>query len=192
MIPRKGTGLGLPMVLGVAEQSGGTFVLKSVQGSGTTAEIWLPASAAPTEPKDTAPELPHVKLPPMTVLVVDDDPLVLNNTVAMLEELGHTVLPAASGEDALSIFELGQPISLLITDHAMPHMTGTELASILQTRAPNLFIIIATGYAELPANLAKGFVKLAKPFNEAQLVNVIGSIFDRTRTSGKVVPFAKS
>lgn len=187
----KGTGLGLPMVLGVAEQSGGTLLLKSVKDNGTTVEMWLPVATLETTPKIPAPEPSAATLPQMTVLVVDDDSLVLNNTVAMLEDLGHTVLPATSAEEALAIFERNGGIDLIIADHAMPYMTGAQLASILRTRAPNLPVIVATGYAELPAALSKGLIKLAKPFSAAQLVRAMSSTINRTTASAKVVPFGK-
>jgi PAS domain S-box-containing protein len=187
----KGTGLGLPMVLGVTEQSGGTLLLKSAQGNGTTAEMWLPVAHMQPKSRATAPTAALTKLPAMTILVVDDDPLVLNNTVAMLQDLGHTVFEAESAEEALARFERSQPINLVITDHAMPHMTGVELVNILQTRVPNLPAIVATGFAELPANTLKGFVKLAKPYTEAQLLVAMSWILERTGVSAKIVPFVK-
>ncbi len=187
----KGTGLGLPMALGVAEQSGGTLLLKSSKGSGTTAEIWLPAATAEPKPKATTPERSKTKLPAMTLLVVDDDALVLNNTVALLEELGHQVLAADSAETALALFEANQRIDMVITDHAMPQMTGAQLIQILQTRAPDLPMIIATGFAELPAGIASGILKLAKPFNEAQLVAAMSKACDRRRAPTSVVPFRR-
>ena len=100
----KGTGLGLPMVRGFAEQSGGRFVLKSRKGKGTTAELWLPVApkspvAAVTEDKPSSPVLPR----PLTVLVVDDDSLVLTNMAAMLDDIGHRVFEAASARRALCI-----------------------------------------------------------------------------------------
>ena len=158
---------------------------------GTTAEIWLPATTAAAKSKVSVPQQVETKLAAMTLLVVDDDVLVLNNTVAMLEEAGHHVLAAESGEAALALFETNPQIDLVITDHAMPHMTGAQLIQMLKTRAPQLPMIIATGYAELPESIANSVLKLAKPFNEAQLVAVMSKAIDRERLPASVVPFRK-
>ena len=123
----KGTGLGLSMVEGLASQSGGQFVLSSAPGAGTTAELWLPV----TEEVLPASEVP-LQAPAsnsarrLVVLVVDDDSLVLASTMAMIEELGHTVLGAASAAEALQILRSGQAVQLLVTDQAMPQMTGNN------------------------------------------------------------------
>lgn len=87
---------------------------------------------------------------PCRVLVVDDDPLVTASTAAMLEDLGHSVIEALSGPRALDMLRLGANVDVVITDHAMPGMTGTELARQIRQVWPRLPIILATGYAELP------------------------------------------
>jgi PAS domain S-box-containing protein len=171
----KGTGLGLPMVHGVAQQSGGRFILKSEKGRGTTAEIWLPcAPAAAADP----PVRPVVMAEPIVktrvVLVVDDDVLVLHSAAAMLEDLGHRVFQATSGHDALKLLAQHPEVEVLITDHAMPNMTGAELAEKVQTISPSLPIVLATGYAELPAGLAATLTRLAKPFTQRELEYAIG------------------
>lgn len=149
----------------LAEQSGGRLVLKSEKGKGTTAELWLPlAQATPlhSEPVPAAGDALHSATRPLTVLAVDDDRLVLMNTVAMLEEMGHTVLEATSGPQALEILRQHATIDLLITDEAMPQMTGLQLAKIVRAERPNLPIILATGYAEVPRDSM--LPKLSKPF----------------------------
>jgi PAS domain S-box-containing protein len=168
----KGTGLGLSMVQGFAEQSGGRLCLKSALGQGTTAEIWLPtaealetASAVPVPKTATQPGKPQ----DLTVLAVDDDILVRMGTVAMLEDLGHTVREANSGEEALSILAEGARIDLVVTDQAMPRMTGVQLAEAILAEQPNLPIILATGYAELPSGLGSVLPRLSKPFSQEQL-----------------------
>ncbi|WP_236960638.1 PAS domain S-box protein [Methylobacterium durans] len=116
----KGTGLGLSMVHGLAEQSGGRLVLSSEKGKGTTAEIWLPLAeeaASAARPADTTAEAVASAFKPLRVLVVDDDALVLANTAEMLEDLGHTVVQAASGREALSALRHGRDVNLIITDH---------------------------------------------------------------------------
>jgi signal transduction histidine kinase/PAS domain-containing protein len=171
----KGTGLGLSMVHGLAEQSGGRLVLKSRPGVGTSAEIWLPAKAQPAPSAVTADaQVDPAAVPgrPLTILAVDDDALVLMNTVAMLEDLGHAVEPAYSAREALDLF--GQrDFDLVITDHAMPHMTGAQLAAEIRVRRPAIPIILATGYAELPPGTDAGLPKLNKPFMQADLAAAV-------------------
>jgi PAS domain S-box-containing protein len=172
----KGTGLGLPMVHGVAQQSGGKFILKSEKGRGTTAEIWLPcAPSAAADPPALIPSMPTVQpaLQARVVLLVDDDNLVLHSAAAMLEDLGHRVFQAASGREALILLAQHPEIEVLITDHAMPAMTGAELASKAQSDFPSLPIVLATGYAELPRDLAVPLTRLAKPFTQRELENAI-------------------
>jgi PAS domain S-box-containing protein len=171
----KGTGLGLAMVHGMAEQSGGKLVLKSQLNQGTTATIWLPvATEMPCAAMKPVLESGAMNSRPLTILAVDDDGLVLMNTAAMLEELGHEVFEANSGKDALDILRSHPDIDLVITDQAMPRMTGVQLAEIIQSEFPGLPIILATGYAELPAGAeGRHLSKLAKPFREQDLAVAI-------------------
>lgn len=167
----KGTGLGLAMAQGFAEQSGGRLVVHSQLGAGTTVEIWLPAAMAPQ------PQVEKAQTPPqntsnrhaISILAVDDDPLVLMNTVAMLEDLGHAVLEASSGTRALEILKGEAKLDLLITDHAMPGMTGAELIELARAERPHLPAILATGYAELPSDTQTSATRLAKPFFDDDL-----------------------
>ncbi|MEK9970649.1 MAG: PAS domain S-box protein [Ferrovibrio sp.] len=170
----KGTGLGLSMVHGLAEQSGGRLVLTSNKGAGTTAELWLPLAA---ETRDIAAQQADdgeaaSMTRPLTVLAVDDDRLVLMNTVAMLEDLGHTVLEATSGQQALDILRQHATLDLLITDQAMPQMTGLQLVEIVRAERPALPVILATGYAEVPRGT--NLPKLSKPFFQEDLARAIG------------------
>jgi PAS domain S-box-containing protein len=164
----KGTGLGLPMVHGMSEQMGGRLLLKSTPGQGTRAEIWLRAAEAKApspEPPIPEPEAPKRNL---RVLAVDDDALVLFNTVAMLEELGHTAIEAHSGTHALEILET-EKVDILITDQSMPKMTGVQLIEAVKAKWPELPVILATGYAELPGGVEISAPKLNKPFSERAL-----------------------
>jgi len=173
----KGTGLGLSMVHGMAEQIGGRFVLKSSPGQGTSGEIWIPAAAANAAvlTEEAAPA-DHGPAPSLKVLAVDDDGLVLFNTLAMLEDLGHVALEARSGTEALDILEKNA-VDLVITDQAMPQMSGMQLIAAIKERWPNLPVILATGYAELPAGAIQGMPKLAKPFSETDLASTITKLF---------------
>lgn len=172
----KGTGLGLAMVHGMAEQCGGRFLLISREGSGTTAQIWLPV--AEEGMKNVVEDVPR-SMPMNTrllkVLAVDDDSLVLMNTTAMLEDLGHTVVEASSAKAALESLRGQSDIDLIITDQAMPQMTGLQLAELVKTDFPEMPIILATGYAELPPGIVARVVKLNKPFSEDDLAQAVDS-----------------
>ena len=174
----KGTGLGLSMVQGLMAQSGGKLVLQSKPGTGTTAELWLPivedgakANGLARKEAPSVPPLPE-KVQPLCVLAVDDDPLVLMNTVMMLEDMGHTVCEAGSGTKALA-FLAERAIDLIVTDQAMPQMTGSQLADIVRERWPGIPIVIATGYSELPPDARADLLRLSKPFSERQLEDII-------------------
>ena len=172
----KGTGLGLSMVHGLAAQSGGALRIASEVGKGTTVDIWLPQALSPAfavaEPDAASPG--PMALPPCVVLLVDDDPLVRTGTVAMLEDLGHVVREASSAAEGLRSLETIPLPDLVITDHAMPGMTGLALAKELSVRYRELPVIIATGYAELPeGEEAVGFLRLSKPFRQSELSAVM-------------------
>jgi DNA-binding NtrC family response regulator len=108
------------------------------------------------------------------VLIVDDDLLVMTGTAAMIEDLGHTSIEAHSAAEALAKLASGSEIDVVITDHAMPTMTGLQLAACIQDRFPGLPIILATGYAELPVDPAKmGVLKLTKPCSQHDIATAI-------------------
>jgi len=169
----KGTGLGLSMVHGFIEQLGGRFILKSVKGQGTCAELWLPVAADGMATKPLSPRPSMASVPRLSVLVVDDDSLVLTSTSLLLEDLGHRVISATSGAQALELFEQGEVIDLMITDMAMPQMSGAQLAHAVRLLKPDLPIILATGYAERIEGFAAGLPRLSKPFNQLHLVEII-------------------
>jgi PAS domain S-box-containing protein len=159
-----GTGLGLSMVHGLAEQSGGRLTLASKLGEGTTATIWLPvASAKPVAAMPAADDAASPLPRRLTILAVDDDLLLLTNLSAMLEVLGHEVFEASSGRQALEILRRNSAIDLLITDQGMPRMSGLELIAAVKSERPDLPVILATGYAELPPG-SPSFPRLAKPY----------------------------
>ena len=186
--PGKGTGLGLPMVYGLAEQFGGRFDLHSRVGEGTVAEIWLPADKGTAKPAPAAaPARAKERFyEPLVVLAVDDDPLVLNNTIAMLEDLGHTAIAAPSGRIALDVLRSMDSLDLVITDQIMPDMTGTELATAIRAEWPKLPVILATGFAETPAGTVP-LPRLAKPFNQAELAEKIASLHRPADKKGRVL-----
>jgi signal transduction histidine kinase len=174
--PGKGTGLGLSMVHGLAAQSGGLLRIESRPHLGTTVDLWLPraTTSAVSVARTGQPGGPSPETEPCKVLVVDDDLLVMTGTAAMIEDLGHTSIEAHSAAEALAKLDAGVEVDLVITDHAMPSMTGLQLAVCIQDRFPGLPIILATGYAELPADPAKmGLLKLAKPCTQYDIAMAI-------------------
>jgi CheY-like chemotaxis protein len=173
----KGTGLGLSMVHGMAEQMGGRLVLHSTPDEGTTAEIWLPMVGEGPRPQSAAAAAPQSDPGPrkLKVLAVDDDRLVLFNTIAMLEDLGHEAVEAGSGEEALG-FLRAQDFDLVITDQSMPKMTGAQLLEIIARERPGLPVILATGYAEFPEGVAAKTPRLGKPFTERDLARILTSV----------------
>ncbi|MCQ0990372.1 MHYT domain-containing protein [Jiella marina] len=172
----KGTGLGLSMVHGFAGQSGGQFVLSSAVGVGTTAEIWLPVAkdiaVAEDAPPVSAEETRPAPIQTLTILAVDDDPIVLMGTVAMLEDLGHRVIEAHSGTNALEIIQ-HTAVDLVITDQAMPAMTGLQLIAAIREEQPKLPVLLVTGYAELPPGTNRNLPRLSKPFSLEDLAAAI-------------------
>ncbi|HEX2725788.1 MAG TPA: PAS domain S-box protein [Beijerinckiaceae bacterium] len=187
----KGTGLGLSMVHGVTEQSGGRFVLKSRKGEGTTAELWLPVAEVEGEQgadDKPAAESPHA-VRPLVVLAVDDDNLVLLNTAALVEELGHTVLEASSAREALALLQHEKHVDLVITDQIMPQTTGLQLAERIRAEWPNLPIILATGFAELPADADPTLHRLDKPFGQKELAQAITAAMEAEQARGRVLKF---
>jgi CheY-like chemotaxis protein len=186
----KGTGLGLSMVQGLAAQSGGGLLLANEPGKGARVDLWLPrADRTETHrvPQSKSHPLEHL-VRACTVLVVDDDALVATGTAAMLEDLGHTVVEVNSAADALKLLEDGKVVDLVITDHAMPGMSGTELARLLKSRYPRLGVVIASGYAELPADVTVDLTvpKLAKPFAQADLARVVAEYANPGATAAGV------
>ena len=171
----KGTGLGLSMVHGFIEQLGGRFVLKSKKDQGTTAELWLPVAASAAQQASVIDEPATPEVSRLCVLVVDDDSLVLTSTCLLLEDLGHRVIAATSGVQALELFERDQTIDLVITDMAMPQMSGAQLADAIRTLKPDMPIVLATGYAERLEGFAARLPRLSKPFTQLNLVEIIAS-----------------
>lgn len=127
-----------------------------------------------TEPQDV--QSPQAAAPPSIILVVDDDALINMNTVDMIEDLGHRVLEAYSGRQALEILASTPAIALLITDYAMPGMTGVELAATARQLRPGLPVLLATGYADLPSSAATDFPRLTKPYQQNELAAQIARL----------------
>jgi PAS domain S-box-containing protein len=175
--PGKGTGLGLSMVQGLAAQLNGALRLTSEVRRGTRAELWLPVTTLAAQAKESEPPAtvadPAAKI---TILVVDDDVLIAMSTVDMLEDLGHEVIEAHSGGRALDILRSGRAVDLVITDYSMPEMNGAQLAKAVREIQPDVPILLATGYAELPSGVGADLPRIGKPYQQDQLAAKIKKV----------------
>jgi signal transduction histidine kinase/CheY-like chemotaxis protein len=172
----KGTGLGLSMVQGLAEQSGGKLRISSEIDRGTVIEILLPvmSDAADAEPIADVTEPATIDVKQRgRILIVDDDELVLQSTSALLDDMGFSVVEAHSGVDALETLEESAAVDFVLTDHAMPGMTGLQLAGRIAQLWPVMPVILATGYAQLDGDIPTNVRRLAKPFRRADLESAI-------------------
>jgi signal transduction histidine kinase len=176
----KGTGLGLSMVFGLAQQSGGALRLDSTPGQGTTVRLWLPvATGAAAQPGPPLTAIPTAA--PATILLVDDDPLIAASTAALLEDLGHIVVEANSGAEALRLLSGDLNPDLIITDYAMPGMTGLELGREVQRLCADLPVLLATGFADLEGAGPLDLPRLAKPYTQDQIAVHIARLLLRPR-----------
>jgi PAS domain S-box-containing protein len=179
----KGTGLGLSMVYGFAKQSGGGMSIQSKVGEGTRVEIWLPRAddadcSVEVAAGDSAGPAADPSARALTILLVDDHASVRTTTAALLSDLGHHVLEASDAPAAVAVLERdGGRLDLLITDYAMPLMSGTELIEKAREVRPGLPAIVITGYADAQSISRRpddvGVV--AKPFTPEQLAAAIAA-----------------
>lgn len=143
----RGTGLGLSVALGIIEQHGGQIRCTSQIGNGTVFELVLPLSKnVPSPLPSYAPET-VVDLPPLRLLVVDDEPLVLATAKSLLESMGHFVESASSGSEALAKLQESHDFDAALLDMTMPGMTGVEVCLAIQSSWPQIGVVICTGYA---------------------------------------------
>jgi CheY-like chemotaxis protein len=165
------------MVDGLTGQSGGKVMVQSQVGRGTTIDLWLPIAAETEASEGQSAEISETRsaMRQLCVLAVDDDSLVLANVSAMLEDLGHRVIAVGSGARAIEVIEARPEIDILITDQAMPAMTGLQLINAIRARRPQLPVILATGYAELPQGVAASIGRLSKPFMQRALADALAS-----------------
>ena len=176
----KGTGLGLAMVYGVVQRHSGTIDVRSTMGEGTTFTLQLPVSTAVAQPQ-AAPAAPQRA--PLRVLVVEDDPMVREVTAAYLHADGHSVALAANGDEALR--QLGDgTFDLVVTDRAMPGMSGDQLARAVKERSPGLPVILLSGFGDLmraagetPAGVD---AVLGKPITGSRLRQAVASVTETT------------
>jgi CheY-like chemotaxis protein len=188
--PGAGTGLGLSMVDGLVAQSGGAMRIRSQRDLGTTVELWLPVwQGAEAAPRET-PSRPHgAHREGFQVLVVEDDEMVAAGTLAMIEDLGHSAVEANSALGALKILETNRDIDIVVTDHAMPGMNGTELAHRIRQTWPSLPVVLVTGYADLPNGSDPSLPRLNKPYRQRELGDLIATLAADHRQ--KMVPLLR-
>jgi len=180
----KGSGLGLSMVYGFARQSNGAFLLESEVGQGTTAELWLPRGSTSGFARTDAAseEVVPADVGSLRILLVDDHAEVRSTTAAVLADSGHTVFEAENGVEALRMLKEEKcECDLLISDYAMPHLSGTELLEAARQLCPDIPALIITGYAEADAiaDRPQGVEVLLKPFTPNALEAALGRICNR-------------
>jgi len=178
----RGTGLGLSMVHGLAAQLGGGFSLSSEIGEGTRADLYLPVAEekALRHNASVTLQIPAASRR-LSILLVDDEPLVRTGAAEMIRDLGHQVRDASGGFEALAILAEGDEFDVIVTDYKMPGMDGAELAEKVRKVRPDAAILLITGYTgtgEAVANLPR----LSKPFGQAEIAAALGRLFDASET----------
>ena len=192
----RGTGLGLSMVHGLAAQLGGGFHLTSAPGEGTRVDLYLPVAdeAAPAERRPTS-EAPASIGRHLNVLLIDDEDLVRRATAEMIRELGHTVVEAGGGAEALALLAGGLDVNVVVTDYMMPGLDGGDIARRLESSHPDLRLLLITGYTGATEKVLH-LPRLSKPFGLKELATALASLFDDagrivrlpTRKSGDATP----
>lgn len=182
----KGTGLGLSMVYGFAKQSEGALRIESKVGEGTRVGLWLPrapeAEAGAEIPSVASPPIERSDLPALRILLADDHNGVRATTTAMLQDAGHTVVQASGGAEVLAIIdEDPHCCDVIVSDYAMPSISGVEVIRRARDLRPGLPGVIITGYADTDsiANRPSDVLVLAKPFTPDQLSNAVQTAYCR-------------
>jgi PAS domain S-box-containing protein len=174
----KGSGLGLAQVFGFAKQSGGGVSIITAENVGTTIKVYLPSIPEAAQRVALLPGLtgqPTRDVTDRTILLVDDDATVRAVTAMMLEALGYAVIEAEDGNDALK--KIGSHIDLMLTDFAMPNMTGAELADIVRRSYPAMPIVFITGFADTDILDVDQQLIVQKPYREEELSAKLAQAF---------------
>jgi CheY-like chemotaxis protein len=179
--PDRGTGLGLAMVFGIVQQHRGWIECQSQLGQGTTFDIYLPRTQE--EQSDSARSRIAATAPGRgTILLVDDEPMLLNLGRTVLQKVGYKVLLASDGEQAVDLYRrAGAEIDLVILDRTMPRLSGRDTLRLMLQLNPQVRVLIASGYAvdQLSAEErehVRGF--LAKPYSPDELVEAVRSVLE--------------
>lgn len=173
----QGTGLGLASVQGLAVQSGGGFRLASTPGEGSTVSLWMPVSATPDleRQQHEAERTRPLAAKSQCILLVDDDELVRASGTSSLRRAGYDVVQAADGEEALALLDAAGPFDLMVTDYAMPGLSGLDLIDAARRRKPRMPVLMVTGYADNGRESAD-VPRLQKPFLPAELVDRVQAL----------------
>jgi PAS domain S-box-containing protein len=171
----KGSGLGLSMVRDMAMQSGGGLHVSSELGWGTTLTIYLPRALSAPEQAASHPAKAVQGQSGGVVLLVDDDDLVRAGAAAVMESFGYRVLEAESGTQALRILHGCTTIDAMVTDYAMPGMSGAVLVEEVHRLLPDLPILMMTGYSERPEDVVS-ITFIQKPFEATELASRLASL----------------
>lgn len=175
-----GTGLGLPMVRGFAEQSGGTLHITSEPGAGTTVTFWLPLADAEATPPDQAPEALEMSLG--RILVVDDEAMIREVVAGFLRDSGFGVATAAGGAEALALLDAGERFDGLVSDLSMPGMDGIAVIRAVRQVLPGVPAILLTGYAgsdaalSVETSIGGSVTLLRKPVRDVELLDRVGAM----------------
>lgn len=175
----KGSGLGLASVYGIVKNHGGYIDVQSEKNRGTCFRIFFPASDKKvTEPKEPTPE---IKQGSGTILIVDDEEMVLDIGIKVLKKLGYTVLNAKNGREAVALFqEHGDTINLVILDIVMPDIGGGEVYDRLKEIRPDVKVLLSSGYSidgqarDIMDRGCDGFIQ--KPFSMKALSEKLSEI----------------
>ncbi len=182
----QGTGLGLSMIYGFAQQSGGHVSLDSLPGQGTCVRLYLPRLHGVEAQQATQPALEQTPTIATgeTVMVVEDDPAVRMLVLDLLRELGYQTYEAVDAKTALPLLESSRRVDLLVTDVGLPGMNGRQLAEIARQHRPGLKVLFMTGYAQKAAErqgfLEDGMDMVAKPFAVELLASKIRTMTSQT------------
>jgi len=179
----EGTGLGLSVVHGIIKSHHGAIAVSSTPGEGTTFDIFLPRieSGETQESESSEPTTKEKEL----ILLVDDEEMIVNSTKQIIERLGFDVIAKTSSTDALEEFqEEPEKFDLVITDHVMPNLTGTQLSEKLLSIRPNIPIILCSVFPEdvCPEELKKIGIKefIAKPISMQKINKTIRNVLDKS------------
>jgi PAS domain S-box-containing protein len=179
----RGTGLGLPQVFGFTQQSGGVLDATSREGVGTSFRIVLPGRGLAEPVLPSKPEVAaEPELPPLRILLVEDNAHVADVAASLLRERGHSLIGAATAREALDVLSSGQPIDLVLSDLVMPgEMTGLDLAKEVREKWPALPVLLVTGYSDQAAKAVEdGFPLLSKPYQPELLVRAMAAAVARS------------
>jgi PAS domain S-box-containing protein len=170
----KGTGLGLSQVYGLAQQSNGALKIDSRLGEGSSVALYFPAVEMPADLLAASHEAAADK-----VLLVDDQPDVLETAIGLFSHLGYDVLSASDGVQALETLRRHADISILFSDVVMPGMSGVDLARIVRREFPAVRVILASGYSQATLEnghaVAESYDLIAKPYRLSDLIKMLGA-----------------